>query len=297
MNSPAVSVVVPTYNRAELIVEAIGSVRVQTFADWEAVVVDDGSTDDTTRVVEDISRQDPRVRVIRIAKSGAQAARNAGIREARGEWISFLDSDDRYLPNSIEVRLNAASFLDVQVVHSECQVQDEESSRLYGVPALQGKILRSVLARPGPVFPSFLVHSSALAAIGRLDEELVSWQEWDTAIRLARHFRFGFVAEPTFVYNRMVSDSISTDLERDARGYLRVVRKHWPSMVVSGGPRVLSEHFRFASSRYRDAGNEPAATKYGLMAAALWPHPRHLRTEIGLARLAAAHRKDRGTQA
>jgi glycosyltransferase involved in cell wall biosynthesis len=95
-----VSVILPTYNRKETIQAAIASVQRQTFSDWELIVVDDGSTDDTAALIEG---SDPRLVLIRQKNRGVNAARNAGLRRARGEYIAFLDSDDEWLPHHLEL--------------------------------------------------------------------------------------------------------------------------------------------------------------------------------------------------
>src|SRR5262245_22080838 len=96
---PRVSVVIPTFNRAGFVREAIESVLAQTFGDWELIVIDDGSTDDTASVVAAFG--DPRIRYIRQENRGEGRARNAGLAVATGEWVSFLDSDDRMLPDNL----------------------------------------------------------------------------------------------------------------------------------------------------------------------------------------------------
>src|SRR5262249_19908208 len=95
-----VSVIVPTYNRAETIRAAIASVKRQTFVDWELIVVDDGSTDGTASLIE---ASDPRLVLIRQANQGVNAARNAAMLRARGRYIAFLDSDDEWLPHHLEL--------------------------------------------------------------------------------------------------------------------------------------------------------------------------------------------------
>ncbi len=97
-----VSVIVPTYNRRETIQAAIASVQRQTFADWELIVVDDGSTDDTAALIEGI---DPRLVLIRQKNQGVNAARNAAMLRARGRYIAFLDSDDEWLPHHLELSM------------------------------------------------------------------------------------------------------------------------------------------------------------------------------------------------
>jgi glycosyltransferase involved in cell wall biosynthesis len=101
-----VSIIMPTFNRADTIKRAIRSVQAQTFTDWELIVVDDGSTDDTVAVIEGC---DPRLRIIRQQNQGAAGARNTGLRASAGSYIAFLDSDDEWLPHHLEL---CVSFLE-----------------------------------------------------------------------------------------------------------------------------------------------------------------------------------------
>ncbi|MGB9587486.1 MAG: glycosyltransferase family 2 protein, partial [Armatimonadota bacterium] len=103
---PTVSVVIPTYNRALLVERAIRSVLGQTYTDFEVIVVDDGSTDDTKRILADLAHEDPRVRWFHHSENrGAQAARNTGCRAAEGEYIAFLDSDNEWLSNKLHLQM------------------------------------------------------------------------------------------------------------------------------------------------------------------------------------------------
>ncbi|HEU5321302.1 MAG TPA: glycosyltransferase family A protein, partial [Methylomirabilota bacterium] len=122
--APAVSVVIPTFNCAPFVAEAVESVRAQTWADLEVVVVDDGSTDDTARVLEPY-RQSGAIRYLRQDNRGPSAARNAGIRAARGRYVAFLDADDTIPPSSIERRLRFLdAHPDVAVVFTDCYIRD-----------------------------------------------------------------------------------------------------------------------------------------------------------------------------
>src|ERR1700690_1959631 len=103
---PTVSVIMPTFNRADTIVRAIKSVQAQTCRDWELIIVDDGSTDNTAEL---IGGMDPRLILIRQANRGFTEARNAGIRAGKGRYFAFLDSDDEMLPYHLEL---GVAFLD-----------------------------------------------------------------------------------------------------------------------------------------------------------------------------------------
>jgi glycosyltransferase involved in cell wall biosynthesis len=102
---PKISVIMPTYNRADLLPAAIRSVIAQTYADWELLVVDDGSKDGTKEVVSNFTKDDSRIKYLSQENQGASAARNNGIKNATGEYLAFLDSDDEYLPRNLEAKL------------------------------------------------------------------------------------------------------------------------------------------------------------------------------------------------
>jgi glycosyltransferase involved in cell wall biosynthesis len=272
--SSLVSVVIPTYNRAHLVGRALESLFAQTYPRWEAIVVDDGSRDDTVKVAEEIAARDQRVRVLRHERnSGAQAARSTGIRSSRGEWITFLDVDDWYLPQSLELRMRAAERSGAPVVHSEGLVlrSSEGAPEPFGARQLAGDVYRELLAASAMLFPTLLVRRNTLDAIDGLDVTLKAYQEWDLSIRLARVARFAFVPEPTFVYDCTHADSISRSSGRAARGYERIVRTHLMAVTRLCGPRVLARHFRNVAAEYEQGGLPRDALRCKLAAACIWP--------------------------
>jgi|SRR6267378_4283950 len=124
-----VSVIIPTYNRAQLCKEAVESALSQTYHDIEVIVVDDGSTDSTREVV---SHLDSRVRYLSQKNSGVSAARNLGMQSARGEFIAFLDSDDTWLPWKLQLQVNVLRTLpSARMVWTDMIAVDETGSELY----------------------------------------------------------------------------------------------------------------------------------------------------------------------
>lgn len=258
-----VSVIIPTHNRASVIRQSVQSVLRQTYSDVEVIVVDDASSDTTRMEIGRLQHEDPRVRLHELPyRSGAQAARNAGLRSARGEWVAFLDSDDRWVPRSIEMRMRKVVEDEADVVHSEGYVLEEGApARVFGVPPLEGSVYRELLRRPGPMFQALLTRRSAFETIGYLDEEIVSYQEWDTTIRLAQVLdRWSFVPEPTFYWDVTRADSISKDRRRNAQGYEQVVTKHRRAILRNLGPLGLARHYRAIAAAYRVAGGKRTGT-------------------------------------
>ena len=269
-----VSVIIPAYNRGKYIERALASVLAQTYADLEAIVVDDGSEDDTLPVIETYARKDSRIRLIKHAKrKGAQAARNTGIFAATGKWIAFLDSDDQWLHNSLALRLDIAERGRFSVVHSDCYVIDQGNTELrrFGHRALQGWVYQALLRKSGTLFPSLLVLKECLSRIGYLDESIVSYQEWDTSIRLAKHYPFGFVPEPTFIYDCRCTDTISKDSLREAKGYEQVFTKHFWSIFRFLGPEALVQHYQTAARLYNRSNDENNARRCLMRSFLCWP--------------------------
>jgi glycosyltransferase involved in cell wall biosynthesis len=217
LSSPAVSVVIPSHNRADLLLRSLESVLGQTLPPLEVIVVDDGSTDDTERVVRGLGSEV--VRYVRQPRRlGAQAARNRGIREARSDWIAFQDSDDEWLPDKLERQV--ASIEDEWTV-----VHGSAVEPIAGLLENGEDALAALRRRPATLFPALLVSRAALDRMGELDEELEAYQEWDTSLRLARFCRFVAPSGPVFVYHR-TPGAISESPLADIRGYERVIEKH-----------------------------------------------------------------------
>ena len=161
----------------------------------------------------------------------------------------------------------------LHVVHSECHVLWPESKELrrFGVPGMQGHIYKELLRKPGPMFQGLLVSNEALSRIDFLEETFVSYQEWDTAIRLAKYYDFGFVPEPMFLYDCRHADTISKDALRQAKGYEQVFRKHlWP-IFRSLGPKALARHYQTVAQVYSEAGDSDNARRCLMNAFLLWP--------------------------
>lgn len=228
-----ISIVIPTFNRAATIRYCLDSILNQTYKNIEVIVVDDCSTDRTVEVVKDYD--DPRIRCIVLEKnSGAQAARNTGIKEAKGDWIAFQDSDDEWWPDKLKRQvtvLSKTAFDPFTVIHSNAIRYSHESNikSIWNVPVVEGKpemIYPRLLAAPGPMYPSLLVSKLSLIRINYLDENVPSYQEWDTSIRLAKYCRFIHIQKPLFVYHLHHEETISKNLQKDFAGYQYVIEKH-----------------------------------------------------------------------
>jgi O-antigen biosynthesis protein len=234
---PLVSVVVPTYNRATLVCRAVRSVLAQTFPDYEVLVVDDGSTDETEEAVRSIP--DPRVHYLRQSRNrGVSAARNRGIRAARGEFIAFLDSDDEWLPEKLErqVRVLQEAPEEVGLVYSGVRSVDGSGSGWTFRPRHRGDVYGEILeANPIHSGSSVMVRRNVVRTAGFFDEGIPAIEDFDYWIRIARFYRFEAVDEPLVRYHDVDGldrKSLSTEDNLAAREWL--FRKHRREMGRAG---------------------------------------------------------------
>jgi glycosyltransferase involved in cell wall biosynthesis len=186
---PAVSAIIPTYDRLPLLMQAVESVRAQTFGDWELIVADDGSTDGSAEAVEALG--DPRVRVLRLPHTGsAGAVRSAGVAASGGEWLVFLDSDDVWLPRRLELQLAAVRAANVQWSYAGAELMDAAGRplplRAGTYRPISGRIVREVLTTEAAVSIGTLMVSRALFdAVGGFEEGMPRRMDHDLALRLA----------------------------------------------------------------------------------------------------------------
>ena len=194
--NPTVSVIIPTYNRAHLVGQAIRSVLNQTFQDFELIIVDDGSSDDTEAVVKQFN--DPRIRYIYQENKGISGARNTGIRSARGRYIAFLDSDDLWLPDLLQLEVPILDANpDVGLVYAKAQAIDKEGnpmSQISGAPEkYPGETLKSILYGDFVSTITALVRRACFDSVGLFDESLKGRVDWDMWVRIARYYRFAYI--------------------------------------------------------------------------------------------------------
>lgn len=239
---PAFSVVVAAHNSALTIGEAIQSVRHQTRSDWELVVVDDGSRDETADVAEAFA--DPRVRVVRTAENrGPAAARNRGISLAQAPLVCTLDSDDLWLPHYLETMARTLdSNPTAAVACTDAWVLDQTTGRVRKKSAMalldppeplpdDTETFLAELLRRNFIYNSVAARRESLRAVGGYDERLWIGEDWELWLRLAAAgFRFIRVPQLLAVYRQRADSLMTSHPERliEAKGEVyRVVAEEW----------------------------------------------------------------------
>jgi len=273
MNNPLVSVIIPAYNAEKYIAEAIDSVLAQTYPAYEIIVVDDGSTDRTKEIVETQGHKDTgthvEIRYMYQENRGPAAARNAGIKIAKGEYMTFLDADDIWLKNKLEIQVKEMA----------------DGIGLAGVGSCDGNIehtknisYKELLIKNRFYNSGVMVKKECLDKVGLFDErpEFKAVEDWDMWIRISKYYKTRYINSP-LVKVRVTQDSISSakNAEKMLHNELSVLKKNFSenSMNVGWLLKLKSYSYRYyvTAIAYREVKQPIEARKHVLRAISLYP--------------------------
>jgi glycosyltransferase involved in cell wall biosynthesis len=229
-----VTAIMPNLNNGQYIRQAIESFLSQTYSKLELLIIDDGSDDDSVSIAEKFVASNDNIKLFTTpGRKGSATARNIGIRNAKGDFIAFLDSDDIWLPTKIEKQVNAyLSSSSLCVVYSDWFRIDELGNILppgrLQKPRISGNIFASALEMVFGASTMFLIPRGIIDIVGMFDENLRWAEDLDFTLRLARRFPFMYIDEKLYGY-RVHKKSKRTLISRSERLYCesKVIRRHF----------------------------------------------------------------------
>jgi glycosyltransferase involved in cell wall biosynthesis len=272
--SPLVSVVIPAYNASKWIAETLESVLRQDFRDFEVIVVDDGSTDDTARVVTGFGE---RVCFIRKNNGGTGSARNVGIRAARGEYIAFVDADDLWTKEKLRLQVDLLKRMGLAWVYCDAFVFDDASGeRMYRFRNLarqyDGDILERLFLGNFIPSPTVVIRKSVFENVGFFSQIHISptAEDWSMWLHIAAHYPVGLVSVPLADY-RVHPASKTTS--------------HNPGSLLKAQLRAINEGTKWEPKRLGPLKNRAMANCY-LGAGRSWASMGRLRIARNMFRIA-----------
>jgi len=253
-----VSIIIPTYNRADVLPQAIESALKQTYKNIEVVVVDDGSKDNTSDVCKDYGSQ---IKYVRKQNGGIGSALNRGIAEMRGEWFKWLSSDDYLQPEAVELLLRKAWDENAKIVYGSYRIVDREGrvvgfhpERSWDYLSFAAQLVRQHIGNGS----SILMHRSVFEKVGLFDEKLKAGEDYDLWLRACLLHKFRFKCVSAFILNyRAHEKQLTAQVKEDAlanRTYIRnrILRKikatdpvFYRFLQYHLHPHTLSEAIRY----------------------------------------------------
>ena len=264
---PKISVIIPTYNAEATILETLQSLGQQTLADFEILVINDGSTDRTLEVLKGFC--DKRLRVFSFENAGATVARNRGIARAGGEFIAFLDADDLWSADKLEWQLAALEqHPEAGVAYSWTAFIDEQGQFLYKQPPVyfEGNVYPQLLLKNFLACGSVpLIRRQAIESVGEFVPGLASSQDWEYWLRLARQWSFVLVPKHQVFYRQRVG-AISSQIDRRENCHLLVTERAFqaaPKELQYLKTQSLANAYEHIARLYISRRFDPEAVKQG----------------------------------
>jgi glycosyltransferase involved in cell wall biosynthesis len=257
---PEISVIIPAYNASRTVGTAVDSVLAQTFVDFELLVIDDGSRDDTAEVVR--ARDDPRLNCVRTESGGVAVARNRGLELAAGSYVAFLDADDAWQPRKLERQhLAMAEIPGVGLCFASAQLVDDDLRPIGMDSAVDRSDYGEALLLEGNIVAgsasSVMARTSVINQAGRFDPRLSQCADWDLWLRMSVITSFLPLHE-TLVLYRSVPGTMSSDpelLERDTFALLDKFYAGSASAPYDGvRRRAYANHWMICAGSYLHAG-------------------------------------------
>ena len=263
---PEVSVIIPTYNRSGMLAEAINSVLGQSFRDLELIVVDDGSTDDTPAL---LSQWAGRIETLRTGRHGVSAARNTGAARARGRWLAFLDSDDFWLPEKLNLQLAAHRCAPEMLLSHTDEIWVRRGVRVNPMKKHAkrgGWIFEHCLPMCRISPSSVLIDRALFHRLGGFDRRFRVCEDYELWLRLTAAYPVLYLDRPLLVKRGGHSDQLSTahwgfDRFR-VRALLKILETDLPEGYRQAALRELSRKVRILRQGYERRGKKVQARHY-----------------------------------
>ena len=242
---PFFSIIIPTYNRAKMLDCTIASIKNQTFEDWECIVVDDGSTDDTKDVVLNIIDKDPRIRYVYQQNAERSAARNNGIRNARGQYICFLDSDDRFLDRHLSCLFESINDKNqpIAMLFTNYIVLKEEAMLPQKIEPITTDVITYLFNNP--IIPARVCIHSSILMTEKFEEDIIIVEDLLLWVKIAQTYPIYHIVEDTILYNLHDDNSVNIKNKsaQNRLDGLHVFCKRYPAIKAKIPTKIWNDVF------------------------------------------------------
>ncbi len=260
---PTVSIIISTFNRSNLLRRAIESVCSQTFEDWELIIIDNGSNDDTAKVIGEYVQKDARISSVYQKRIKLSRVRTLGSRMVKGQYVTFLDDDDYYFPNKLDVQVEfLEQHKDIALVYSYLEMVDENQKVFCVLPEKPATNYLELIHGNSIQLNSSLFRRKCFNQIGSFNTSLDSCDDYEFCLRLAKEFQIAFLPVKVGVYS-WHQQNMSHNKFLRIKNEMNIYKKIWTESLIQEERTVILRRVleltywkasdAFASRNYSDA--------------------------------------------
>jgi len=241
-----ISIILPTFNRSEILKETISNIQNQTFRNYELIIINDSSTDDTLNVIEEIKKKDPRVIIINNPYNlGCAGSRKIGLQHCNNELIVFIDDDDQWDNEKLMKQYDTMMHNNSNVVISDYYILKNKNKTYQKMNLFAHNLKNEILKKPGPFFQCIMIKKELIKLMDSpFDTKSIPSEDWNFFIELSKlNSKINYINKPLFTW-KIHNNNQSLNLNKEAKALEHIVNKHYDYIKSEHGIEMIANHYR-----------------------------------------------------
>ena len=252
-----ISIVLPTFNRFEILKDTIRAIQNQTFKNYELIIINDASTDDTLNIIEEFKKKDARIIIINNPHNlGCARSRDIGLQHCNNELIVFIDDDDQWNNEKLMKQYHAIMHNNSDMIISDYYILKDKNRIYQNMNMFAQNFKHEILKKPGPFFQCIMIKKELLKLIKKpFDTESIPSEDWNFFIELSKlNPTISYINEPLFTW-KIHHENQSLNLEKEAQALEYIINKHYDYIKSEHNHIIIADHYRRIARIYEKIGN------------------------------------------
>ena len=252
-----ISIILPTFNRSQILKETIYDIQNQTFENYELIIINDASTDNTLKVIQEFNKKDSRIKIINNKENyGCAKSREIGLSHSKNEIIVFIDDDDKWNNQKLKKQYDAMMHKNSDIVISDYNILIDKKKIYKKMYAFSQNFKQNILEKPGPFFQCVMIKKKIIQKMNNpFDTKSVPSEDWNFFIELSKlNPTVSYINEALFTW-KIHSDNQSLNLEKEAIALEYIINKHYDYIKSECNVKVLANHYRRIARIYEKQYN------------------------------------------
>jgi len=263
-----ISIILPTFNRSSILKKTIRNIQNQTFQNYELIIINDASNDNTINMVTQLQKTDHRIKLINNNQNvGCAKSRMLGLEKSSAPIIAFIDDDDKWHENKLMKQYNAITHNNIDAVISDYCIIKENKKKHVCMKAFSINLKFEILKRPGPFFQSIMIKKELIKKMNNpFDSQAIPSEDWNFFIELSKlNPSIKYIKEPLFTWH-LHSNNQSLNFTQEAKALYYIITKHYNYIKKEHGFKMIAKHYRAIARLYEKNDDVNNITRFYIKA-------------------------------